>query len=192
MTERTTEDIVTPNESPTPTAAETKQGLWESTIDAYYDEYKEYANYWRNLETKAQGSITVAGIFIAGAFALITKAGAPSETERAFLLFAVGFLLASVIFSILALKIRRIPAPPLGSFMDHSVSRLVELGDAEFNKRLGRLKVEHVNKWRSVMKRTTEAIKLKAERLWVGQLLLIMAVLTVAVLVSVKTAFLLP
>lgn len=170
-----------------PTITETKEHLRKSTIDAYYDEYKEYANYWRNLEAKSQGNVAVAGIFIAAAFTVITKTEPQlSEVERLLLLLSVGFLFMSVIFSILVLRIRRIPAPPLGSFADYTVKRLLEADDAEFHERLRRFRNDHVNKWRSVMARTAKAVQLKADRLWVAQVLLILAVLMVAALAAVK------
>lgn len=176
-----------------PTISETKESLRKSAIDAYRDEYKEYANFWRNLEAKAQGNITVTGIFIGGIFVLITKSESRiSEPERFFLLLSIGLLFLSVIFSVLVLKTRNIPAPPLGSFMDYSVKRLLEVEDADFHERVRRFNNDYFNKWQGVTTQMVKALRLKASRLWAAQILLMVAILTVSMLAAVRIIFLMP
>jgi hypothetical protein len=45
------------------------KAIWEMAHKAYWDEYKEYSDAWKSLETKAQAMITSNGIFLAAAFA---------------------------------------------------------------------------------------------------------------------------
>lgn len=171
------------------TISETKETLRKAVLDSYRDEYKEYADNWRNLETKAQGNVAVAGIFIAGVFAFITKTdSALNEIEKFFFFLAIGFLVSSVIFSIFVLRTRSVPVPPLGSFMDYTVKRLLVVDNADFHERLQRFGSDHFNTWRKVMAETEKAIRLKADRLWIAQILLMGAILTVAILTFIKVA----
>jgi hypothetical protein len=169
------------------TISETKQTLRKSVVESYREEYKEYANYWRNLEAKAQGNVAVAGIFIAGSFAFITRADPTlNVAERFFLLLSMGVLFLSVVFSVLVLKIRRLPAPPLGSFADYSVRHILEVNAASFHERLRRFNNDHLNMWRNVTRQMVQALQVKADRLWVAQYLLITAILIVAMLAAAR------
>src|ERR1043165_7035429 len=98
------------NSQLTITISEAKESLKRTVLDSCYDEYKEYVANRRSLETKAQGNVGIAGIFIAGVFAFITKSDFPrNEVERIILLTALGFLVSSVVFSILVLQARTVP-----------------------------------------------------------------------------------
>ncbi|MDQ3474098.1 MAG: hypothetical protein M3447_10210 [Acidobacteriota bacterium] len=55
------------------TDLEIRETWRKATLDAFLDEYREQTETWRSLETKAQGNIAVAGIFVAGSLAYITK-----------------------------------------------------------------------------------------------------------------------
>jgi hypothetical protein len=170
-----------------PTISEAKESLKSTVLDSYLDEYKEYVANRRNLETKAQGNVAIAGIFIAGVFALITKSDFRlNEVERFVLLLAMGFLVSSIVFSILVLQARTVPSPPLGSFIDYSVKHLLKIDDTEFYERLQLFSNDHMNRWRMVMSKTDKEIKLKANRLWVAQVLLVIAILSAALLAIVK------
>ena len=92
-----------------------REFLRKNLFDSYRDEYKEISDIWRGLETKAQGNIAIAGIFIAGAFAFIAK----PETgihwlEKQFLIASLVFLVISVVSSVLVLKVREVYFPPMG------------------------------------------------------------------------------
>jgi hypothetical protein len=50
---------------------EPREVLLRDALDAYQKEYRELIDKWRNLEGKAQGVVTVSGIFLAGMFAFI-------------------------------------------------------------------------------------------------------------------------
>jgi hypothetical protein len=42
------------------------RSLLQVALEAYKDEYREISDSWRNTETKAQGAVAIAGIFMAG------------------------------------------------------------------------------------------------------------------------------
>jgi len=168
---------------------QTKDSLRQLVIDAYRDEHGERIANWRNVETKAQGNVAVAGIFIAGVFAFITKSGeALTHYENFILLIAVLFLISSVIFSILVLQIRTIPEAPLGSFLDYTVKRLLPLDPDEFFERVSTFNAEHSKEWRTVTNETIKILQLKADRLWIAQRLLVIAISSVALATVIRLA----
>lgn len=171
------------------TISESKESLIKAVLESYLDEYKESIANRKNLEAKAQGNVAIAGIFIAGIFALITKSDSHlNEVERFFLLIAMGFLVSSIVFSILVLQARTVPLPPLGSFIDYSVKRLLQVDDIDFHERLQRFSNNHLNRWRKVMSKVDTEVKLKASRLWIAQVLLVAAILSAALLAIIKVA----
>jgi hypothetical protein len=89
--------------------------LRDATLVAYLEEYKELTETWRSLESKAQGNIAVAGIFIAGSLAYLEKLSPQLQRhEQVFLLIAIACLIVSVILAILALKTQTITPPTAG------------------------------------------------------------------------------
>jgi hypothetical protein len=163
---------------------EIRQSLRNATLEAYLAEYKELSETWRSLETKAQGNIAVAGIFIAGSLAYLEKLNPQLRTnEEVFLLIAIGCLIISVILSILVLKTQTITPPPLGSFVDHFTTDLLRLNIlASLQTYRSTFFADHVDQWRTVLSEIRESNELKAERLWGAQQFLIAAILAVAAL----------
>jgi hypothetical protein len=171
------------------TISEAKESLKKVVLESYLDEYKEYVANRRNLETKAQGNVAIAGIFIAGIFAFITKSDfGHNDFERLFVLLAMLFLVSSIVFSILVLRARTVPLPPLGSFTDYSVKRLLQVEDTEFHERLRRFSSDHMNRWRMVITKVDKETNLKADRLWIAQVLLVIAILSAALMAIIKMA----
>ncbi len=158
--------------------------LRTSTLEAYRDEYKEHSETWRSLETKAQGNIAVAGIFIAGSLAYLTKQDLHLRCHEAgCLLVALVCLIVSVILSILTLKTRTITPPPLGSFVDHYTTHLVKIVvEPVLQTRLPSFFSDQVREWRKVIGEVRESNEAKARYLWIAQRFLIAAILGVAAL----------
>ena len=110
------------------------QRVLEQAVESYREEYRELAQDWHALDTKAQGSIAVAGIFLAGTFAFIRNLTATDATGFLVLLVVtVIALLAAVLFGILALRIREVLVPPLGEQYKTLVDDLARAGDLDTN-----------------------------------------------------------
>lgn len=164
--------------------SELKESLRRAVLVAYREEYKELSDTWRGLETKAQGSIAIAGIFIAGAFAYIRDITPNSHPyEKLFLIIIVLCLVTSVVLSILALKIRTVAAPPMGEYIDQMVRDILNLNnDDELAERIVRFDNDQITTWRMVKKEAENANRLKARYLWRAQIFLMSAIATVALL----------
>jgi hypothetical protein len=166
---------------------EAKEKLRKILLDLYQEEYNEYAVNRRNLETKAQGNVAIAGIFIAGLFAFITKTDYhPNHIESFLLLLVLVFLVSSIIFSVLVLQTGRVPIPPLGSFAGYSVKRLLQIDETDFDERLRRFSGDRIYIWRTVIDKIDKGVKVKAKRLWIAQVLLMAAILSVALLAIIE------
>src|SRR5205085_5410036 len=101
---------------------------------------------------------------------------------------AAFLLVISVVFSVVALKIRTVPAPPLGGFVDKLVIDLLECAkdDADLMTRIPGLCHDQIIEWRDVEKKVSESIRLKARSLKGAQSFLTVAILTVGLLTLLK------
>jgi hypothetical protein len=77
-------------------------------------EYDDLQQTWRAIDTKAQASAAAAGVFLAGAFALLNNPKAPLAPNELFLL---GLLFATLVFAIVlaiwCMIAKSVPTPPL-------------------------------------------------------------------------------
>lgn len=166
-------------------ADEIKESLLKLVIESYRDGYKELADTWRNLETKAQGNIAVSGIFIGAVFAYIQKVNPqPQQNEKVLLGIAAFFLVVSVVLSLIALRIRTVPAPPLGGYVDRLVTDLIKCAkdEADLVTRIPDFCYDQIDGWRDVENKVVKSIGLKARSLKGAQVSLTVAILTVGLL----------
>jgi hypothetical protein len=160
-----------------------KEALKKAALEAYLHEYKELTETWRGLEGKAQGSITVAGIFIAASFAYVREISTMRPYEKWLLGIAIALLVISVIFSIIVLKLRKVPPPPLGGFVSYYVRSLIEVNKNEdFQEATQIFFNKHTTKWQSVIEQMYKTNETKAKYLWLAQLILMIAIVIVACL----------
>ena len=165
------------------TSQETRETWRKTTLDAFRDEYREHSEIWRSLENKAQGNIAVAGIFVAGSLAYLTKSDVKLYPhEVIFLLAAVVCLIVSVVLSILTIKTQEITPPPLGSFVNHFTRVLLGMDPICFKGFLATFYADHANQWIKVIAELRESNETKAQLLWRAQEFLIAAILAVAAL----------
>ncbi|MET0645053.1 MAG: hypothetical protein ABW208_00445 [Pyrinomonadaceae bacterium] len=167
--------------------AEEKQAeLREKALEASYDEYKELTTAWRTLDTKAQGNITTAGIFVAASIAYLTKFNPPGLGERVLLLYTVTFLVSCVVLSLLALLVREVAPHYLGDFRRKTVNDMAGETGADFQDGLLRLYNEQADLWESTRLKLVRANKTKGDFLWLAQGSLLLAIFWAGMLVNFK------
>ncbi|HKG13344.1 MAG TPA: hypothetical protein VKB12_08390 [Pyrinomonadaceae bacterium] len=161
-----------------------KDALRACVLTSYQEAYKERTDNWKSLETKAQGSITIAGIFIAGAFAYIDKSATTMSMHQQFLaITAVASLVASVLLAVYALKIQEVLPPPYGNFVKANVERFLEVTDeAELRERVEYFDYDMISQWERVLNVVDEQIGKKVDCLFNAQAALVFAVVVVAIL----------
>jgi hypothetical protein len=87
----------------------------EATVNAYKYEYDKILANWTGIETKAQTTITIAGIFIAALVAFLHDAASQIDRQRGFLFVAAIFLLGAVMAASFVLLLKEVPRPPQGN-----------------------------------------------------------------------------
>lgn len=162
--------------------------LLAGALQSYRDEYKELSDTWRHVEGKAQGTITVSGIFLAAAFAFVrdlTGAGT-GLLEKSVLAVAVGTLTATVILAVLSLRVREVVAPPLGESLDEMITDLSGLTHAaEIAERLPRFIGDQLEMWKNANEAVDRVNKGKAGLVAWAQRLLLLSIGLVAVLTGI-------
>jgi len=135
------------------------------------EEYKELSELWRNVDTKAQGTIALAGILLAAFVAFITKAQAPvCLYERILSLVAVVLFTASMIASVLALRLRKSAGSPyLGGGIESAVLDLLQVEVQDRTDRMPDLIREELSLWEECNATESSAIDTKAALLTWGQ-----------------------
>jgi hypothetical protein len=165
-----------------------RKSLHETILAAYEAEYTELADTWKTIEDKAQGTVTIAGIFIAGALGFIREL--PSSTpeyERWFLAATSILLIASVITCIVALRVQAVAAPPLGEDIEALATDLLALeDDSEIAERTPRFLGDVTRKWRSGNDAMDIRNEEKANLVWAAQILLAAAVVLTGIVVFVR------
>lgn len=157
-------------------------------LESLEAEYKEASDTWRALETKAQGVVGIAGVFLAAVFAFVREVDPASDPLwlRVGILLAALALVGAIGCAILALRIRRRPAPPLGRHLQNDFKRLLAVEDPkELEQRLENFASDQATRWARVNLALGTANEDKGRRLVVGQGLLGVAAGVVAVLVVV-------
>jgi ABC-type multidrug transport system fused ATPase/permease subunit len=169
--------------------AQARESLLKTVLELYREEYKVIGENLHNLEGKAQGSVAIAGIFIAGAFAYLQKNITLLHYQKIILCIGIIFLLICVGFSILALRIRKLPAAPMGQYLDKLVSDLLRGNDPELLQRLPLIVNDQITSWREVRIGLVAANHRKGRYVWNGQIFLVMAIAFVGILTLFRIFF---
>ena len=125
--------------------------ILQDSLDSFKEEHRELSDTWRHIETKAQGTAAIAGIFVASVFAFIRFLSEDSaQIEKVLLVFALFFLGLSILFSIAALWVREVTAAPVGDTLHKLVSDLLDAGKAKTAENLDKLVRDQVSIWSDV------------------------------------------
>lgn len=173
-------------------SSEIKEALHQAVLEAYCADYKELSDIWKGLEVKAQGTVTIAGIFIAATFAFIRDLnnlhwGYP---KRLLLGLAIFSLVFCVILAILVLTLRTVEAPPTGEYVGQIVKDILRLKFEETVEdnaaKLSERKIlfinEQIREWHKAKESASKILKRKVRYLWVAQWLLVTAISLVVLL----------
>lgn len=172
------------------TDRDSRQTLLTDALAQYRAEYALLVDRWKVLETKAQGTAAIAGIFVAGVFAITRDLDGSTPFYEVWLLAGVTLLLTTaILFAVRALFIRNLTDPPAGSQLEQLAMDVVTLDDEGFEKHLPAVYSEQFTVWREANEAIRHAVVAKAVAVWRGQLVLAAAVLlmTLVCLVTVLT-----
>ncbi len=152
---------------------EVRATLRQTLLLSFESEFEHTLETWKTVEAKAQANVTISGIFLAAAFAYAREARLIPRSHLVLLLAGIVCLTASVVSSLFALRIVRVPAPPLGESLQVYILDLLLLPDSELGEeRLAAFVNERAAAWREAIDAAGKATEKKATHVWHSQLLL--------------------
>jgi hypothetical protein len=155
-------------------------------LDSYREEYRELSDNWRSLDTKAQGTAAIAGIFLAAALAFVRElAKGLASFDRALLVLAITTLFLVVLLAVFAMKVRQVEMAPNGEDFERMTDDLLspELLH-ELPTRLPALVRDRAKVWRQVNAKVAEQNGRKAELLSWSTWGLAISALLIAILIA--------
>ena len=157
--------------------------MYRCALEESIREWNQVAQRFRDLDSKAQATATVSGVFIAAAFAFIEQLSIQKEWYVLGIVSIGLFLLASsVVLSVVAMKIRTHRGTPGGKYTLVLIEDVLRA--AENGRDIGKLEVgfyvEHATQWQQGAHAIRESNKRKGRTIEVAQWLLVVAILIVA------------
>lgn len=162
---------------------EVRKELIQFAYDRSEHEHGELSETWKHLDSKAQSTATLAGVFIAAAFAFVRNTALNlDQTEKLLLCGSVVFLVASICTAVCAMKIRPVSMPLSGFNAEKTVDDILAQEETELPLRLQILLKETVHQWSTVNKELNNIVKAKGQCIEWSQTFLFVAAITVAVM----------
>ena len=159
-----------------------KTDLLEFAFASAEAEYKDLSETWKLIDTKAQATTAIAGVFLAAVFNFVRPPGVSLAAPLTFLLgLSVGALVVSVLFALLAMRVRSVPALPASEEAARMVTDLLAMPEAELEARHRGLLADTVNVWLPVNRQLQAANATKASWLERAQWCLMGAAILVAI-----------
>jgi hypothetical protein len=159
---------------------ELRNKLRERLLDDFRQEYADAVETWRALETKAQVSITVGGVFLAATFAFARDLDKLDSAQKLLLSSAIVLLVVTVLCGLAVFHVVEIQAPPLGTFAQVGVFDILKKPDGELQGYLERFSQDQATTWRSAIEGVAAANNRKADWVWRAQLSLVIAITATA------------
>jgi len=156
-------------------------------LDSYKDLHSELSEIWRDLDRKAQGVITVCGIFLAGMIAFIrTMLDTASLDDKQLLTASASLLILSIVFALRTLWIREVPAAPFGESLEKRVNGLFDNKDGFTEEAIQFFERDIIKDWKYTTANLHIANDSKAMSLVISQWLLLGAVIAVVLFILNK------
>ena len=162
---------------------------FEFAFDRVQSEYGELSDSWKQLDSKAQATATIAGIFIAASFAFIRNSALQlTGLEKTLLLLVLASLIVSILLAVTAMLVRTVPVPPTPENIAEMVTDLLETLPEEHEERLGGLIADTINAWLPINRELRRELLVKAAKLENAQRALIAAACLMATLTATTVA----
>ncbi len=162
-----------------------KQWLAEQLFEALRFGHKDNEEWLRGLDTKAQGSVAICGVLLAGSLAFTHKLEPASPAiERLLIGLGIGGLLVAVALSVLALLVREVDRPPDAASIRDEIFAIFDNMTADDAKgRSINFLMDQANPWLAAIQSGTEVASRKAAFIRWSQVLLLGAVIAVTLVI---------
>lgn len=150
-------------------------------LSSFQEEYKDLTDTWKVIDGKAQATGTIAGVFLAAAFAFARDVPAGfGQGQRALLCVGIGMLVLTVCLALAGLQIRRVSAPPIGENLKQLVQDLLpNLTEIERDARLTAFIGDQIMLWEQCNQNVREKTTGKARWVTLSQYCLLAAIVVV-------------
>ena len=165
--------------------AKAKGELANRVLESYKFEYQDYTTWWNDIERKAQGTVAIAGIILAGTFAFVRQLDSATPLlEKGLLAAIVVLLLASIALSVVALFVREFHLPPGADKIEEIAREILDAPDVEnLHDRVVGITYDEAPLWRECTNGLYVACRSKAGFVARAQVSLLIA----AILITVVT-----
>jgi uncharacterized membrane protein YgdD (TMEM256/DUF423 family) len=164
--------------------------LLERVLQASVDEHAYNKRTFTNLDTKAQNTTAIAGVFLAAALAFLRGQALEQFVQFSgryvvvFLGVSIILLLGSVLSCLIAMRIRGVIAPIGSVELIEMVNDILSLEPSEFTDATHENFLrDQIAAWQTTLRDTSN--RSKARAVLIGQLLLATAIVVVAILLLV-------
>ncbi len=153
----------------------------------YKEQFSDALENWRGIETKAQGLVAIAGILLAGIFAIVSAESFAAETAvRLALAASIVSLTVGLINAVLVLRMRDMRAPPQAKLLRDMLGDIAKLGDDAINDEvMSSFIQQQFDAWENAVDDMKSHIQSKARDLRVSVFFILAALL----LLTVPTLF---
>ena len=107
-----------PSLEPLPERDEVEELYWLEVLKAQEAAYKTAVEGFRDLDTKAQSTVAIAGVFLAAIFAILRQGPIAALDVKASISVSVVSLIGAVLLAIRALGLRKVVKPPAADAFD--------------------------------------------------------------------------
>lgn len=143
----------------------------KEVLESYRREFDLLSAGFRDLDSKAQGTATTAGAFLAVGLALLNRPGSFNDVfSKAILILAVLGLLGAILSSVQALRIRKVLSCPSGAEVAGLLMAIKDRPSEELVQRLLYFYGDVADLWRSCVKDRRTANEQKGRLVWLAQL----------------------
>ena len=161
--------------------------LEKEALEAYKEEYKDLLVAFQGMDSKAQGVVAIAGVFVGGIFAFLNAANfTRSSMAVSLLVFAILFLASSVLLAVLVLRVRDTMGVPTGEHTAQILEDLLALEDTVIKSVLSRFYGDKTRAWQNCVNRVRSDVEKKSDFVWASQLMLFIGIICVALMAVLK------
>jgi hypothetical protein len=155
--------------------------LLDRALSYCTEDYHLVTTTYAALDSKAQATFGVSGLFIAGTVALLNNITAPTEVflwTIALVVLTYGLLVSAVVASLVALKVREVATPMDSAAMTTMTLDVIDLPDEELTAEVrANWYRDQLREWKRVIEEVESVNSSKARWLGSAQVMLIIAVI---------------
>jgi uncharacterized membrane protein len=126
----------------------TKRQFLEFALDRMKQEHADLQDTWKQLDSKAQATASIAGVFLAAAFAFVRNSAISlGISERVLLSGGVLLLVAAITFAVVSMRLRASCTPTTGAETLDLVEQILECPADEGAERYVRMLMQILRTW---------------------------------------------